>query len=134
MHRRRVHNNSNRIMRFIFIFYWVWYLASMLLLMSNVTLDLFWARIFAVSMHFNMYFVCIAPIYNLIYSRASHKSDQKFLNACLFSALIRAIIWCFALYGLTDHKQILLLNGFGMFVFILIERKLKKISAEYFNH
>lgn len=121
-------------MRLIFFIYWLWYLASMLLLISDITFNLFFARIFALSMHLNLYFICVAPVYNLIYSNKGHKSDQRFLNACLFSAIVRTVIWCFALYGLTDHKLILALNAFGMFVFVLIEKKLKQISGEYFNY
>lgn len=121
-------------MRKIFFIYWIWYVASLIILISGISMELFYARIFGLSMFINYSFIAIAPIFSLIYQNKSHRSDQRFLNACVYSLIIRTVIWCFSYYGINDYKAVLCLNAFGMFVFILIERKLKQISGEYFNY
>lgn len=120
-------------MRTIFFTYWSWYIITLVMLISDVSMPLGVAKMIGVSTFLNFAYVAFAPIYYLIYSDKSHRSDQKYLNACLYSGVIRTVIWCFAFYGLKDHSYILAINGLGMFVFILMERKLRKIDSSYFN-
>jgi hypothetical protein len=121
-------------MKNIFISYWVWYVIILSVLIYGFEMPIYVSKIVGVLMFLNFAFIAFAPIYNLIYAKKSHSSDQKYLNACLHSGIIRVVICVGAFYGLTDHKIILALNAFGMLVFILIESKLKQISKEYFNY
>lgn len=120
-------------MRKIFFIYWIWYTLTLIFLISEIQTGIEVARIIGVSMIINLCFIAFAPIYYLIYFRKSHSSDQKYLNACLYSGVIRCTLWCFAFYGLNNHAYILALNGLGMLVFMLMERKLKRISQSYFE-
>lgn len=120
-------------MRRIFIIYWFWYILILCVLISGIRLPSILPGLVGIAMFLNFAFIAFMPIHHLIYSKKSHRTDQRFLNACFTSGIIRVCITCFAFYGLTDHKVILAINGFGMFVFILIESKLKQIDKSYFN-
>lgn len=121
-------------MRKIFLIYWFWYVATLLLLIWGFNMAVWIRQIFAVNMFLSFVFIAFAPIYHLIYSKKSHRTDQRYLNACLNSGVIRAVIWVGAFYGINDHKTILALNAFGMLIFILMESKLKQIDKSYFNY
>lgn len=121
-------------MKSIFFIYWIWYLSYLFISMSDFVFDMIIIRILGMNSFLTFAFVCIAPLYYIIYHNKGNKSDQKYLNACLHCSLIRLVVWCFAYYGMTDNKIILAINCFGMFVFILIESKLKQIDKSYFNY
>lgn len=120
-------------MKRIFLIYWCWYVVTLIILIAGISMPIELSKLIGVSMIFNFAFIGFAPLYNLIYSKRTYRSDQRFLNACLYSGVIRTVIWAFGFFGLHDHLYILAINCFGMLVFILIESKLKQIDKSYFN-
>jgi len=120
-------------MKNIFFIYWIWYVLTLAILIIGIPMRLELSKLIGVSMILNFAFIGFSPLYNLIYGKKTYKSDQRFLNACLYSGIIRTVIWAFGFYGLHDHLYILAINGFGMFVFILMESKLKQIDKSYFQ-
>jgi len=123
-------------MRNIFIIYWIWF-TTVILIISNIDTCPVWVSKSLLACTMLSYaFVCVAPLFALIYPHTikPHKSDPKYLNLCLWSAIIRSIIWCAAFIGITDHILVLSINVFCIAIYALIEKHFKRIENDYFKY